>query len=86
MSYDAYQGVEELMPFAKGVSVKTTAWDHAGNRSPLDYGKMMRIVLDAGYRGYCGIEHGEKDREWDSIVEVRDQLIQTRKYLQPDYK
>ena len=86
VSYDAYQGVEELMPYAKGVSVKTTAWDHEGNRTPLEYEKMMRIVLDAGYRGYCGIEHGEKDREWESIVEVKEKLIQTRERLQSEFE
>lgn len=86
ISYDAYQGVKELMPLAKGVSVKTTAWDHNGNQSALDYEKMMRIVLDAGYRGYCGIEHGEKDREWESIVEVKNELIKTRDKLQAGYK
>lgn len=85
VSYDAYQGVEELMPFAKGVSVKTTAWDNAGNQSPLDYSKMMKIVLDAGYRGYCGIEHGEAGREWEAVVEVRDKLIQTREALASGY-
>ena len=85
-SYDAYQGVTELMPYAKGVSVKITAWDHHGNQSDLEYEKMMRIVLDAGYRGYCGIEHGEKDREWESIGEVKNKLVQVREQLAGDYK
>jgi sugar phosphate isomerase/epimerase len=80
-SYDAYQAVKELMPYAKGVSVKTTVWDDKGNQSPLDYDRMLSIVLDAGFRGYCGIEHGEPGREWDSIVEVRQQLIQARDRL-----
>ncbi|MEX2512100.1 MAG: sugar phosphate isomerase/epimerase family protein [Cyclobacteriaceae bacterium] len=82
ISYDSYQGVKELMPFAKGVSVKPTVWDGKGNQSPLDYEKMMRIVLDAGYHSYCGIEHGESGREWESIVEVRDQLIAAEAALQ----
>lgn len=84
-SYDAYRGVEELMPLAKGVSVKTTAWDDMGNQSALDYDKMMTIVLDAGYRGYCGIEHGEKDREWESIVEVKGKLLECRDRLMVKY-
>lgn len=81
VSYDAYRGVQELMPYAKGVSVKTTVWDDAGNRLPLDYNKMLKIVVDAGYHGYCGIEHGEEGREWESIVEVRDALLKTRDAL-----
>lgn len=81
VSYDAYKGVKKLMPYAKGVSVKITAWDNKGNQSPLDYNKMMKIVLKAGYHGYCGIEHGEKGREWESIVEVKEALLKARKEL-----
>lgn len=84
-SYDSYLGVTELMPFAKGVSVKPRVWDDQGNEFDLDYERMMRIVLDAGYRGYCGIEHGEAGREWESIVEVKNKLIATRDKLMADY-
>ncbi len=54
--YDRYQGVEELMPFAKAVSAKSHQFDESGNETQTDYMKMMKIVLDAGYRGYVGIE------------------------------
>ncbi|WP_262892865.1 hypothetical protein [Aquiflexum lacus] len=39
---------------------------------------MMKIVLSHGYHGYVGIEHGEKDKEWESIVEIRDTLVEVR--------
>ena len=84
-SYDAYRGVKELMPLAFGVSVKTIAWDDKGNQSDLDYERMMRIVLDAGYRGYCGIEHGEESREWAAISEVRQKLLICRDKLRSEY-
>ncbi|MEM1121796.1 MAG: sugar phosphate isomerase/epimerase family protein [Bacteroidota bacterium] len=84
-SYDAYKGVKELMPLAQGVSVKPIAWDDKGNESPLDYDRMLSIVLDAGYRGYCGIEHGEKDREWESIMEVKQLLLESRDRLRQKY-
>ena len=73
-SYDSYRGVEELMPYATGVSVKPTVWDDNANTSPLDYVRMMRIVLDAGYHGFCGIEHGPEGREIEGIREVHEQL------------
>ncbi|MFC0261446.1 sugar phosphate isomerase/epimerase family protein [Fontibacter flavus] len=81
VSYDSYRGVDELMPMAKGVSLKPTAFDDYGNQSPLDYERMMKIVLSHGYHGYVGIEHGEKDREWESIVEIRDVLVALEKNL-----
>ena len=55
--YDRYEGVAELMPFAKAVSAKSHDFDEAGNETGTDYARMMRIVLDAGYRGYVGIEY-----------------------------
>ena len=42
--YDRYIGVEELMPFAKGVSAKTHDFDAEGNDMLVDYIKMMKIV------------------------------------------
>ena len=45
------------MPFAKGVSAKSHDFDAEGNETQTDYLKMMKIVLDAGYRGYVGIEY-----------------------------
>jgi L-ribulose-5-phosphate 3-epimerase len=55
--YDKYKGVAELMPFAKGVSAKTYDFDENGNETTIDYRRMMKIVLDAGYHGRVGIEY-----------------------------
>jgi len=84
-SYDSYRGVKELMPFATGVSVKPRVWDDDLNESDLDYEKMMRIVLDAGYRGYCGIEHGPRGAEWEGIMKVKKALMVARDALTEQY-
>ena len=55
--YDRYRGVEELMPFAKGVSAKSHEFDAEGNEVRTDYERMLRLVLDAGYHGWVGIEY-----------------------------
>lgn len=55
--YDRYKGVEDLMPFAKGVSAKSWDFDDAtGEETKMDYRRLLRIVVDAGYRGRIGIE------------------------------
>jgi sugar phosphate isomerase/epimerase len=54
--YDKYKGVEQLMPYAKGVSAKSHVFDADGNESEIDYRKMIKIVLDAGYHSWIGIE------------------------------
>lgn len=81
-SYDSYRGVDELMPRAKGVSMKPTVWDDNGKEHPLDYERMMKIVVSHGFNGYVGIEHGEKDREWESIDEIRTNLDIIRRTLE----
>ncbi len=55
--YDRYQGVKEMMPFAKAVSAKSHDFDEHGNEQHTDYQRMVKIVLAAGYRGYIGIEY-----------------------------
>ncbi|QEC53203.1 sugar phosphate isomerase/epimerase [Anseongella ginsenosidimutans] len=55
--YDMYKGVKEMMPFAKGVSAKSYAFDNQGKETTIDYPKMMQIVKDAGYTSYVGIEY-----------------------------
>lgn len=66
--YDRYQGVKELMPYAKGVSAKSHAFDANGNDTGIDYAKMMAIVKEAGYKGYVGIEfEGDKISEVEGI-------------------
>ena len=55
--YDRYKGMKEIMPYAKAVSAKSHEFDKNGNETGTDYYKMMKIVLDAGYHGYVGIEY-----------------------------
>jgi L-ribulose-5-phosphate 3-epimerase len=55
--YDRYQGVTDLMPLAKAVSAKSYDFDAEGNETKIDFPRMMKIVLDAGYRGWVGIEY-----------------------------
>jgi sugar phosphate isomerase/epimerase len=54
--YDRYKGMTELMPFAKGLSVKSFEFDAAGNETTMDYARIFEIVQAAGYEGYLGIE------------------------------
>lgn len=80
-SYDSYVGVAEMMPLAKGVSVKTRVWDWSGNSSDIDLLRMMKIVVDAGYRGHVGIEYGPAGRELEGIKQLRQQLEAVRDQL-----
>lgn len=66
--YDIYQGMEDLMPFAKAVSAKAYDWAvdenpnvtvmrRADRKGEVDFKRVLEIVLKHGYRGYIGIEY-----------------------------
>jgi len=84
--YDRYKGVQEMMPFAKGVSAKSNDFDEQGNEIRTDYRRMMKIVLDAGYRGHVGIEYsGDRLSEPEGIRWTKRLLERVRAELAKTY-
>jgi len=80
--YDRYKGTKELMPYAKGVSAKSYAFDDKGNETTIDYLKIMKIVMDAGYHSYVGIEYeGSKLGEPEGILATKKLLERVREEL-----
>jgi sugar phosphate isomerase/epimerase len=76
--YDKYKGVAELMPYAKGVSAKSYAFDAEGNETTIDFRRMMKIVLDAGYHGYVGVEFEGRAPEAEGITATKNLLVKIR--------
>ncbi len=80
--YDRYQGVAETMPYAKAVSAKSHDFDEKGNETHTDYAKMMKIVTDAGYDGWVGIEYeGKKLDEYAGIMATKKLLVKVRRQM-----
>ena len=75
--YDRYRGVEEMMPFARAVSAKSFDFDEEGNERRTDYRRMMRIVLDAGYRSFVGIEYEGEELDEDAGILATKALLET---------
>lgn len=74
--YDRYQGMEDLMPYAKAVSAKSNDFNVEGNEIHTDFLKIMKIVKNHGYSGYVGIEYeGRELGEIEGIKKTRDLLI-----------
>ena len=74
--YDRYEGVKELMPFAKGVSAKTNVFDAQGNERNIDYVKLMKIVKSTGFKGYVGIEFEGDELSEDEGIKATLKLLQ----------
>jgi L-ribulose-5-phosphate 3-epimerase len=54
---DVYDAIARMMPYAKGVSAKSYDFDESGKEKKLDFARIMKIVTDAGYHGFVGIEY-----------------------------
>lgn len=73
--YDRYKGVQEFLPYAKGLSAKTYDFDAAGNCIETDYDRMMKIAKNGGFSGIIGIEYeGDKWSEIEGIKKTKELL------------
>ncbi|MDX8338202.1 sugar phosphate isomerase/epimerase family protein [Draconibacterium sp. IB214405] len=80
--YDRYKGVELLMPYAKGVSAKTNVFNADGDEAKMDYYRLMKIVDDAGYKGFVGIEfEGTELQEREGVLATKALLEKVFKTL-----
>jgi sugar phosphate isomerase/epimerase len=74
-AYDRYKGVEETLPFAKGVSAKTYDFDANGEQPLIDYKKLLDIVKKSGFNGYIGVEFEGNSQSEDSGIRNTIALI-----------
>ena len=73
--YDKYQGMRELMPYAKAVSAKSYDFDSNGEESTIDFKKIINITKEFDYDGYFGIEYeGLITGEYDGIYKTKSLL------------
>jgi len=83
---DRYEAVRIMMPYAKSVSAKSYDFNENGDETRIDYYRMMKIVLDAGYSGYVNVEYeGSRLNENEGIIatkklleKIRDQRMQAK--------
>jgi sugar phosphate isomerase/epimerase len=55
--HDRYAGVAAMLPYAKCVCAKAVDFDANGEECYTDYGRMLRLVADSGYRGWIEVEY-----------------------------
>ncbi|NOT08252.1 MAG: TIM barrel protein [Gemmatimonadales bacterium] len=77
--YDKYQGVADMMPFAKAVSAKSHDFDDKGEETTKDYRRLMKTVLDANFHSWIGIEYeGDRLSEREGIAKTKALLVKIR--------
>lgn len=77
--YDRYKGVEEMLPFAKGVSAKSYDFDENGEQPKIDYKRLLTLVKASGFSGYIGIEYEGFTQPEEEGIRKTKQLLE--KYL-----
>ncbi len=81
VEYNRYLGTSELMPYAKGVSAKSHAFNDEGNETGTDFRRMMKIVLDSGFKGWVGIEYEGGSDSFEGIRLTKALLEKVRTEL-----
>lgn len=80
--YDRYQGVAEMMPFAKAVSAKSHDFDEKGEETTKDYRRLLKIVMAANFHSWIGIEYeGSRLSEREGIAKTKALLETIRAEL-----
>lgn len=81
-AYDVYKGTEELLPYAKGISAKTFDFDENGNEINFDYPRLLKIIKDAGFKGFIGVEYeGNNLGEEEGILATKKLLLKVAKEI-----
>lgn len=75
--YPIYQGIQEMMPYAMAVSAKSYDFDESGQETKLDYERILKMVKEAGYTGFVGVEYeGSRMGSIEGITATKDLLIE----------
>lgn len=76
-SADPYADMAKIAPYALSAQVKV-ALKSAGQKTPTDYAKVVRLLNDAGYAGYLVLEYEEEE---DPMVAIPRHLQSIRRAL-----
>jgi L-ribulose-5-phosphate 3-epimerase len=78
--YDRYQGISEMLPFARGVSAKSYSFNEQGEETIIDYNRMLKLVKESTFTGYIGIEYE------GSPLSERDGILATKALVEKSWK
>jgi len=85
--YDKYKGVEQMLPYAKGISAKAISFDENGEEDTTDFKRMINLIKNNSFKGYMAIEYsggfmkmyGDKKKKY---LSSRDGVVATKKLIE----
>ena len=78
---DYYKAVGMMMPYAKAVSAKSYAFNAEGDETKIDYKRMLKVIKDAGYTGYIGVEYEGEKPGVEGSMETKNLLLRLAKEI-----
>ncbi len=82
--YDRYQGVEDLLPFAHGISAKTHLFDDQGEETQTSFQRMFKLINASGFDGYIGVEYeGPDDSGLTEYQGIQKTIDLIKRYFHP---
>jgi sugar phosphate isomerase/epimerase len=82
--YDRYQGVEDLLPYAHGISAKTNLFDDQGEETQTSFKRMFDLINASGFDGHIGVEYeGPDDSGLTEYQGIQKTIDLIKRYFQP---
>ncbi len=75
--YPPHEGLSKFLPYAKGVSAKSYAFDSNGNETVIDYIKLLSIVKKSDFDGHIGIEFEGENIGEPAGIKATKELIES---------
>ncbi|MFL2601807.1 MAG: sugar phosphate isomerase/epimerase family protein [Flavobacteriaceae bacterium] len=77
--YDKYKGVEQMLPFAKGISAKSINFDKNGEEVNTDFGRMISLIKSYNFKGFMSIEY---EGAFSGYLDNHDGILATKKLIE----
>ena len=77
---DPYADLAKIAPYAVNAQIKAAIAPN-GKKQPADFERIVKILKDAGYRGFVALEYEEAESPFEAIPRLLDQLrplVETR--------
>jgi len=66
---NVYEGTEAMLPYTETISCKMHSFDADGNQPDFDYPRLMKMILDSGFKGIMAIEwEGKKLKPVEGVM------------------
>jgi len=85
--YDKYEGVEELLPYAMGISAKSHSFNDDGEENSTNYSKMINLIKSSRFKGHIAIEYeganlGMYSLNKSKYLSANDGILATKKLIE----